>query len=113
MTPEDVLTKAAETITRRGKATGHYEDPVTREVCAYGAMTLAATEGKTSCYSEFDFFLTPRPALLVQQAAELLAKAVPSEFVDEPFAVITWYNDQESTTAEDIALAMKKAAHHG
>lgn len=121
MTPQEVLAKAAEAMSQRGKATGTYEstkdDPhfgVKGSVCAFGAMSLAATNMQSSCFAELGMYGNGEAVTakgLVNQAAELLARHIEGHngFLLEPFAKITHFNDHSS--AEDVILAMKRAAH--
>lgn len=120
MTPQEVLAKAAEAMSQRGKATGTYEsskdDPhfgVKGSVCAFGAMSLAATNMQSSCFAELGMYgngAAHTAKGLVNQAAELLARHIdtPGGYL-EPFSKITHFNDHSS--AEDVILAMKRAAH--
>lgn len=118
MTPEEVLTKAAEFMAERGRARGAYEVCSTAQaqdqkgkmgsVCAYGAMSLAATDGRTATYSD----LAPEALGLIRQAAKLLAGEVYGvPYGTDPFFAITHFNDDEETAAEDVILAMKRAGH--
>lgn len=118
MTPQEVLAKAAETMAERGKATGTYESQEDDDyfgakgaVCAFGAMSLAATDMQMSAFSELGLWgRTFEAKELVNQAAVLLARHVhtPGGYF-EPFSKVTWFNDHSS--GEDVILAMKRAAH--
>lgn len=116
MTPQELLAKAADEIAR----TGHHKDSYSKmgvaesvaPVCAYGAMTRAATDGMTTSYPELachsELF---KSHALIDQAAELLAEEVdPGHEWATPFSAITRFNDDGRTTGEDVILAMKKAA---
>lgn len=123
MTPQEVLAKAAEVMAERGKSNGCYESNGEHaatfgekgSVCAYGAMTLAATDMRTSEFSELgmkfggsvDWFERKE---LVNQAAALLARRVTNPHADlTSFSTVTRFSDNSS--AEDVILAMKRAAH--
>lgn len=111
--PEWILIKASEIMSERGKATGMYEDSQTREVCAYGALTLAFSEGRKSDYSEL-VGCGGEHLHIARQAGVLLAKVINPEHygVYDPFSIITAFNDDPATTAEDVTLALKRAAAH-
>jgi hypothetical protein len=110
MTPEELLLKAADEIARTGHCKGMYYtggDERTAAVCAYGAMARAASDGRTADYfGELD---GPGRALVRDAAALLASEIYP--FVSDPFHIITRFNDEDSTTGEDVILAMKRAAH--
>lgn len=114
MTPKEVLLKAAEFMAERGQHKGTYYDLKTGSVCAYGAMALAATEGKTAEYTSFAWHeeFNQQTKALVDQAATLLAETLPvsgirHEFLTE-FDIVTKYNDREDVSTEDMVLAMKR-----
>lgn len=106
LTPKEVLAKAADIMSERGMSKGSYEDLETHQVCAYGAMTLAITDGRESnagCL-EGDRLLEP--------AARLLAYQINPEQrgFTGAFTTITSYNDAAKTSAEDMILNFKRAA---
>jgi hypothetical protein len=105
-TPKEVLRKAADIMAVRGKATGRYEDPKTHAVCAYGAMALAATDGRHSCLTDAN---THAYALIGQAARVLAETSLGLELGTDPFFSITGYNDADTTSAEDMILALKRA----
>lgn len=114
MTPKEVLLKAAEVMAERGQHKGKYYNSETGSVCAYGAMSLAATEGRTAEYMSFTFHdeFTQETKILVDQAATLLAETLPlpgiqHEFLTE-FDIVTKYNDRDDVSTEDMVLAMKR-----
>jgi hypothetical protein len=130
MNPQELLIKAAETMSERGKATGAFVIPEghsnTRwageagSVCAYGAMTLAATGGRhcryanlVDSYDETGTFIRNEVRLLIDQAASLLARQLRIDGMagdsDDFHAIIT-ANDNPKTTGEDMILSMKRAA---
>lgn len=121
MTPEELLIKAAEDIATHGHWKQGYSDPMepetTAPACAFGSLTRAAT-GYTTAYANLDVGSGLDEGVgikgLIEQAALLLSTQVPNRLeLFEPFNVITEYNDLESTTGEDMILAMKRAAHGG
>lgn len=112
MTPQELLLKAADEIARRGHAKGRFEHQKTRAVCAYGAMTAAATDGETANYANFDARGGELSAL-VGQAAQLLARSMDNPWNSYAYHLITGFNDDPKTTGEDVILAMKKAATDG
>lgn len=112
MTPQELLLKAAEEMGRRGKYEGGYEDRETGRVCAYGAMTAAATNGDTANYTMVEEWEQQE---LIDGAAVLLARSITrSPFhlgPSETFQKVTMFNDDKNTSTEDVVLAMKEAAH--
>lgn len=114
MNPKELLAKAAETMSKAGMAKKSYcQDALPNSpVCAYGALTRAATCGRTADYSEIGFHATTEHIKrLIDQAAELLAREINGSTSPDEFATITNFNDRESTTAEDMVLHMKRAAN--
>lgn len=112
MTPQELLLKAAEEIGRTGLFKKNYSEPDVSEqiapVCAYGAMTRAATNGAITAYP----LMPQEDADLVDQAAALLAKHVgpqPYDTILTDYSTVTRFNDNDKTTGEDVILAMKKA----
>ena len=117
MTPKEVLLKAAEVISEKGHCKGWYKDEKTGAVCAYGAMTTAVTGNAE--YADLGIHLKHMQSkALIDQAAELLAQTLPplegwpGGYGPTTFDIVTKNNDLESTTGEDMALWMKKAAYH-
>lgn len=110
MTPEELLLKAADEIATRGHAKRSYRNSDTGGVCAYGAMTLAATGGRYWNYP--DTYGDSPVKALIGQAAELLARQTGFEHLADAtgFDMVTYFNDADDTTGEDVILAMKRAA---
>lgn len=111
MTPQELLTKAAEDVATHGHWKGTFSQSGVPDniapACIYGALTRAAT-GTTTCYDTADLVVwTVNP--LIQQAADLLAKSIGRD--RDTWYTVTQFNDADSTTAEDVILAMKRAAH--
>lgn len=113
MTPQELLLKAAEYMSERGHNKGTYFNEC-GNVCAYGAMTLAVTEGAQADYA---FSLNISSKFLVDQAAVLLAQTVdpnslyPNDMINYAFDTITKYNDARNTTGEDVIRKMRQAAN--
>lgn len=114
MTPEEVLLKAVDIIERDGWHQGaafagptpidaphdeYMKAARTAPVCAMGAISRAVC-GDASLTPH-----TPEARSLYHQAAQLLAQNVPGNH-------IAWWNDQPSTTKEDVVLMMKRVANH-
>ncbi|MFD4474637.1 hypothetical protein ACFWPU_00770 [Streptomyces sp. NPDC058471] len=115
MTPQEVLNTAADIIAARGHGKQHYEDAVTGNVCAYGAMTAAATDGtdgRTADYSVMNVYGTPRAKRLVDQAARLLATHLrgPLDGYADEFDIVTHFNDADTTDGPTLIRHMKEAA---
>lgn len=113
MTPRELLLKAADCIAERGHWKGSYSKPgvpmSVGAVCAYGAMSWVATEGNTVAYSDSCTW-SEDAEKVIDQAARMLHKQIPRSLYENPFNAITYYNDREDTSAEDVILAMKRAA---
>lgn len=114
MTPNELLEIAADDIAKYGHHHGAYSDDRFHEsiapACAYGALTRAAT-GTTTNYAVAQTDLVLQSQIdLINQAAELLAKAITPNPVGygHPFRTITVYND--STIGPDMIRTMKEAA---
>jgi hypothetical protein len=99
MTPEQTLQQAADLIAQRGHHKGDYICGDTGAVCALGAIQLAAY-GFT--LSLFGGTCPPATTDLTLEVTRLLEAEVGDN-------VPTW-NDHPDTTAEDVILALKKAA---
>lgn len=109
MTPQEVLVKAAAAIAEHGHIKGGYGS-IHSGFCAVGAIRYAACGG-TLLSKVHD-----ANADEVVQAAELLLveelegsgeyRWAPSVEV-----VVPLFNDANATTAEDVMLMMKRAAH--
>jgi hypothetical protein len=117
VTPEEVLIKASEEMARTGHTKGNYCDPFASDesaspVCAYGAMARAVTEGKSAAYphlgEELEELVNQAAALLAGEVKPLMARLQLPQ-ANTNFALVTTYNDMESTTGEDVILAMKRA----
>lgn len=110
MTPEEVLEQAAEAIAEHGWHQGYltsgdptapdHKDGNPERMCAVGAINYAATGSAFLWSTEDDPMLAPR-------ARQLLRKRLGGACISIP----SW-NDAPERTAEDVILALKKAAHH-
>lgn len=99
MTPEEILLKAADDIATNGHYKGNYfagGDRANGPACALGAIDRA-TYGRGL---RTDF----HPSPLLASALHLLAKEIGVSNIAD-------WNDAPETTAEDVILAMKRAAH--
>jgi len=124
MSPEELLAKAADEMSRTGQHKGTYYNSgkamqqSQAPVCAYGAMARAATDGKWADYAQLGAGLAPgslEAYALVNQAARLLAKTINADLmaaIEDPFGIVTRHNDDLRTSQEDMILAFKKAAAH-
>lgn len=110
-TPEEVLLKAADEISRCGLHKGFFtvnpDDPDSA-VCLLGAIkrvvygnACSGTVGARG-YANIGYANT----FLAQEAVSLLADSLNHADGDLPV-----WNDLPGTTAEDVILQMKKAAH--
>lgn len=113
MTPQELLNKAADEMARTGKFEGTYYNPFKNvaeaEVCAYGAMTRAAT-GNTADYSVLAWEDTDSYNLIIQ-AAGLLARSINpgvSSMTGDQFKTVIKYNDGSDQNA--VVQKMKEAA---
>lgn len=114
MTPQELLNKAADVIARDGHGKKYYQDTVTGNVCAYGAMTLAATDGLTADYgfALHRMEVSGMVRALIDQAAALLANRVGTVIPMErtEFDVVVEFNDAPATDGPAMIRKMKEAA---
>ncbi|GGR51498.1 DUF6197 family protein [Streptomyces roseolus] len=125
MTPEEHLLAAADDMAKHGLGKRRYlADPTqweTTPACAYG--TLARVSGDYTLMTLSDdtteFARVGVDSESVETAARRLAKHLRAKFPDlfhgqwlNAHQVVTSYNDMPTTTAEDMILAFKEAAHH-
>lgn len=109
MTPEEVLLKAADEIARYGLHKGNYalrEDPDS-PVCALGGI-------KRAVYGSVYGFAVDEKMSVEGAAVLKLENSIKKQGYEpecKQLAVIPMWNDEPETTAEDVILAMKKAAH--
>lgn len=106
MTPEDILSKAADIIATEGHTKGgRYHDPETGTYCALGAMGKASglllPEPQEALGGYMHGFYNDDTCI---EAAQRFAKAAG---LDNFYEIPEW-NDEAS--AEDVILAMKRAA---
>lgn len=120
MTPEEILLKAANDLAENGHCKGSfYASRVSHDgwrkapACAYGALARV-----TELTSDNGIVGVIEDSRLIGPAAERLAKQIRKLFPDnsiwqtsDAYTVITTYNDNETTTAEDMILRFKEAAH--
>jgi len=116
VTPEEILAKAAEDIAIHGHAkekfysSTSYEGWQTAPACALGA--IARVTGYASKSQGI-----VREEIFESEAAKKLAATIRGKVdgfsVADDYQTITGYNDHKDTTAEDMILAMKEAAHRG
>lgn len=105
-TPATVLRSAA-LVVEHAWGRGSYVNPVTGDVCAMGAIFLAAGSAKLHTMTEHGYrqFVCPPQydtGALAEQAAHLLAG-----YVQNPVPV---WNDQYAADAAAVAAAMRGAA---
>lgn len=114
MTPEEILTKAADDIATHGHAketfynsTGR-QDWQTAPACALGAIArVTGYASKTQGIVREEVFTSEAAKKL---AAKIRAKDGRYALADN-YGTITGYNDDDHTTAEDMILTMKEAAN--
>lgn len=114
MTPEEALLAAADDIATHGHCKETFYDDLKKDLpersaCAYGALARVTGEvGEDGIILEIDGkVLGPAAKKLADQI-----RAKGPQFADaDDYQTITGYNDMDSTTGEDIILAMKGAAH--
>jgi hypothetical protein len=122
MTPEETLLKAAEDIGEHGHnkqtyfgGNGHWSQG---PACAFGAIARTQPERYMRAIGNGGFVLNEE--VEKSAAAKLLAEQIRRDYPDlipnndgADFLAVIQYNDHPSTSAEDVILTMKKAAHHG
>ncbi len=115
MQPEEVLLKAADDIAQHGHAKEVFFDSAAKAswagapACAYGAMARAGNwvqgNGTVTDLYEGTF------AEAAKRLADVIRGRVDALVLADDYQAITTYNDDDNTTAEDMILAMKEAAH--
>ena len=95
----EVLAKARDVLAERGWLQGDFDDPDTGAVCAWGAISVAAT-GQPMPLTE-----NTEACRLGLAAYEHLNRYTMREFGRGAHQ----WNDRPSTTAEDVFLALKHA----
>jgi hypothetical protein len=115
VTPEEILIKAAEDLATHGHAKEVFFDSTARSAwqgapaCAYGAMARVGNwvqENGTVTDLYEDTF-----AEAARRLASVIRGKVDALSVADDYQAITGYNDADTTTAEDMILMMKEAAH--
>lgn len=111
MDKNEALRRAADYLSRNGHIQGNLyqynEGAPMPSACALGALRMVARE------SDGGWLQMPTYAEACHRLVEHLRNqgAIPNEYVDiDPSALIPMWNDDPSTTAEDVILAMKMAA---
>lgn len=117
MTPEETLLKAADDLARYGHAketffeTSGEQDWRTAPACAFGALARVIGGDATS----ENGVVSGDDVLFVSDAVHRLANVIRGKVdalkLADNYQAVTLYNDADSTTGEDIILAMKEAAH--
>lgn len=112
MTPEEHLLAAADDMAEHGHCKESFFETLngweTSPSCAYGSLarTAGMVDGNGLIDNVNDFSV----------AADRLSAHIQDKFPYlrglDTYNVITTYNDANTTTAEDMILAMKEAAHH-
>lgn len=108
MTPQEVLEKAAANIAEHGHCKGEYGS-LQRGFCALGAIRYAATG--TGVYRRD--LNAAKTHDLVNQAELMLVLELAKDGwrCGESLSLVPMFNDAEATSAEDVMLMMKRAAH--
>lgn len=115
MTPEETLIKAADDLATHGHAKGTFYNPSgaqsweTASACALGAIarvTGYASKGQGIVRDEI--FTSEAVHKL---AATIREKGGKYANLGDNYCTVTGYNDDDHTTAEDVILTMKEAAH--
>lgn len=108
LTPEEVLLKAANEIARCGHWKGWFSetdaDPDS-PVCAVGSINRVVFGKANMC----DVRWIRTGQLDLNRVATMRLEAYLEQAVGEDSAAL--WNDRADTSAEDVILAMKKAAH--
>lgn len=114
MTPEETLAKAADDLATHGHAKETFyassgEQPwQTAPACALGA--IARVTGYASKRQGI-----VRDEIFASEAVKKLAATIRAKvgaYADaDNYCTVTGYNDDNHTTAEDVILMMKEAAH--
>lgn len=130
MTPEEHLLAAADDMAQHGQAKDVFlKDPFeweTTPACAYGSLARVAGAyevrtciggGGRQMAEVYISSVTPAAVKLAKHLRakfpDLFGEVVADELrgIDDTYTVITTYNDADTTTAEDMILAFKEAAH--
>lgn len=112
MTPEEALLKAADDLAEHGGCKGVFiadrEHPDTSPACAMGAIARATGQ------ITLDGLVGPDVGQ--GEAVRMLAQQIRGGFFPvkpgHAFNIVASFNDSDTTTTEDVILAMKKAANH-
>jgi hypothetical protein len=114
MEADDTLMRAAEDIAQHGHAKETFFEStaerkwMTAPACAVGAIarvTGHASKGNGIVREEiFNHEAVKKLAAMIRSKSKDLAGA-------EDYVAVTGYNDDDRTTAEDMILMMKEAAH--
>jgi hypothetical protein len=105
-TVAEVLRAAAARV-RRGHTKGRYQDPDSGNVCAVGALICEAY-GIGDVIKDLTFSISGRDTF--HTAAEVLNTYLHTVDPTVNYHGTTVWNDRPETTAEDVAVAMEKAA---
>ncbi len=115
MTPEELLLKAADDMAEHGHCKGSFFAGLygweTASSCAYGSLARVAGVVQSNGLIDTDNLQDLDPEAVKRLAAviEPMVRHLRVDFND-PYDVITTYNDLPDTTGEDMILAFKKAA---
>lgn len=114
MTPEETLLKAADDLAQYGHTKGTFfwtsdeQTWHTAPACAFGALARVIGEG---AINEYGTVSGDDAGDAVQRLANVIRDKVDALKLADNYQAITGYNDMDSTTGEDIILAMKEAAY--
>lgn len=121
MTPQEQLMAAANDLAQYGHAKEAFYEPLTvngperwrtSPACALGALARTMNLTEANGIIGHDEIEGLESAVAVRLLAANLKKRFPQlRVMSSPYSVITEYNDDESTSAEDVILAFKEAAH--
>lgn len=115
MTPEETLAKAADDLATHGHAKETFYDSTSRQdwvtapACALGAIARVTGHASKSQGIVREEIFTSEA---VKKLAATIRRGLPELFAEaDDYATVTGYNDHKDTTAEDMILTMKEAAH--
>ena len=114
MTPEETLAKAADDLATHGHAKETFYDSTSRQdwvtapACALGAIARVTGHASKSQGIVRDEIFTSEA--VKKLAAKIREKDGEYAYSDD-YSTVTGYNDDDHTTAEDMILTMKEAAH--
>lgn len=113
MTPEEALLAAAEDQAKYGHGKGAYFSVAvadgdrdaweTAPACSLGSISRVTQAHRHT--------LTGNYGSATRLLAEQIRRERPDLTVLDDYGVVSRFNDQENTSAEDVILMMKKAAH--